>query len=113
VPWFEKEMDYARESLEKVASFAIDRAGERLGQTVHEGIAAASQELREIILGASHEVDSKLDKTSEELHSQRQFTKADVKELVDYAADRLTVVAAASRDPSAAARRRRSSGVLP
>lgn len=89
MPWFEKEMDYARESLEKVASFAIDRAGERLGQTVHEGIAAASQELREIILGASHEVDSKLDKISEELHSQRQFTKADVKELVDYAADRL------------------------
>lgn len=87
--WFEKEMDYARESLEKVADHAIERAGERLGQTVHEGIQLASRELRDIILGASHEVDSKLDKISEELHSQRQFTKSDVKELVDYAADKL------------------------
>lgn len=87
--WFEKEMDYARESLEKVAEHVIDRAGERLGETLHEGIAAASRELREIILGASREVDGKLEKISEELHSQRQFTKSDVKELVDYAAEKL------------------------
>lgn len=87
--WFEKEMDYARESLEKVAEHAIDRAGERLGQTVQEGIAAASRELRDIVMGASREVDSKLDKISEELHNQRQFTKSDVKELVDYAAEKL------------------------
>jgi F0F1-type ATP synthase membrane subunit b/b' len=35
---------------------------------------------------ASREVDAKLEKISEELHSQRHFTKADVQELVDYAA---------------------------
>ncbi|MEO1766861.1 hypothetical protein [Thiobacter aerophilum] len=87
--WFEKEMDYARESLEKVAEHAIAKAGEQLGETVHEGIALASRELRDIIMGASREVDSKLEKISEELHSQRQFTKSDVKELVDYAAERL------------------------
>lgn len=87
--WFEKEMDYARESLEKVAEHAIDRAGEKLGDTLQTGIAVASRELREIILGASREVDSKLEKISEELHNQRQFTKTDVKELVDYAAERL------------------------
>ena len=83
--WFEKEMDYARESLEKVSEHAIERAGERLSDTVLE----ASKELREIVTNASREVDAKLDKISDELHSQRQFTKNDVKELVDYAAERL------------------------
>jgi vacuolar-type H+-ATPase subunit H len=83
--WFEKEMDYARESLEKVSEHAIERAGERLNATVHE----ASKELREIVTGASREVDAKLDKISDELHAQRQFTKSDVKELVDYAAEKL------------------------
>lgn len=83
--WFEKEMDYARESLEKVSEHAIERAGVRLSETVHE----ASKELRDVVLGASREVDAKLDKISEELHSQRQFTKSDVKELVDYAAEKL------------------------
>jgi vacuolar-type H+-ATPase subunit H len=83
--WFEKEMDYARESLEKVSEHAIERAGERLTETVHE----ASKELRDIVVGASREVDAKLDKISDELHSQRQFTKSDVKELVDYAAEKL------------------------
>ena len=86
--WFEKEMDYARESLEKVSEHAIERAGERLSETVREGIGEASKELREIVTDASHEVDAKLDKISEELHSQRQFTKTDVKELVDYAAEK-------------------------
>lgn len=87
--WFEKEMDYARESLEKASEHAIERAGERLNETVREGIGAASKELREIVTGASHEVDAKLDKISDELHAQRQFTKSDVKELVDYAAEKL------------------------
>jgi hypothetical protein len=85
MPWFEKEMDYARQSLEKVSEHAIERAGVRLDATVQE----ASKELREIIVGASREVDTKLDKISDELHSQRQFTKSDVKELVDYAAEKL------------------------
>lgn len=83
--WFEKEMDYARESLEKVSEHAIEQAGVRLNETVHE----ASKELRDIVIGASREVDAKLDKISDELHSQRQFTKSDVKELVDYAAEKL------------------------
>lgn len=83
--WFEKEMDYARESLEKVSEHAIERAGERLNETVQQ----ASREIREIVTDASREVDAKLDKISDELHSQRQFTKSDVKELVDYAAEKL------------------------
>lgn len=87
--WFEKEMDYARESLEQVSRTAIGEAAVRLDDVVREGIAQASGELREVVSGASREVDAKLDKISTELHSQRQFTKDDVKELVDYAADRL------------------------
>lgn len=87
--WFEKEMNYARESLEKVSETAIDRAADKLNGVVSEGIAQASSELREVVNNASRDVDAKLDKISDELHSQRQFTKQDVKELVDYAADKL------------------------
>lgn len=87
--WFEKEMDYARQSLEKVSEDAIERAGGKLGDVVREGISRASGEIREIVEGASRDVDAKLDKISAELHNQRQFTKSDVKELVDYAAERL------------------------
>ena len=87
--WFEKEMDYARESLEQVSRTAIDEAAEKLDGVVREGIVQASGELREVVSGASREVDAKLDKISAELHSQRSLTKDDVKELVDYAADRL------------------------
>lgn len=89
MPWFQDEMDYARLSLEKVSEHAIDKAGEKLSATVREGVELVSRELREIVSDASREVDAKLDKISEELHNQRQFTKADVKELVDYAAERL------------------------
>lgn len=87
--WFEKEMDYARESLEQVSRTAIDLAAEKLNGVVQDGIKEASGELREAVLDASREVDVKLDKISAELHSQRQFTKDDVKELVDYAAGKL------------------------
>jgi len=87
--WFEKEMDYARESLEKVSRTAVEEAGVKLADVMREGIAEASGELREVVSGASREVDAKLDKISAELHSQRQFTKDDVRELVDYAADKL------------------------
>lgn len=87
--WFEKEMDYARESLEQVSRTTIEAAAEKLDGVVRDGIIQASGELREVVLGASHEVDSKLDKISAELHSQRQFTKDDVIELVDYATDKL------------------------
>jgi len=87
--WFQKEMDYARESLEKVSEHAIGEAANKLTTVVRDGIADAGGELREIITGASQDIDAKLDKISLELHDQRQFTKTDVKELVDYAADKL------------------------
>ncbi len=87
--WFQKEMDYARESLEKVSAHAIGEAANKLNTVVRDGIADAGGELREIITDASHDIDAKLDKISLELHDQRQFTKSDVKELVDYAADKL------------------------
>lgn len=87
--WFQKEMDYARESLEKVSAHAIGEAADKLNHVVREGISEASGELREIVTGASQDIDAKLDKISLELHEQRQFTKTDVKELVDYAADKL------------------------
>lgn len=90
--WFEKEMNFAKDSLAQVSEQAIDRAGERLSGVVKEGVSEAGRELREVILHASEEIDAKLDKISQELHNQRQFTKDDVKEMVDYAADRLSTV---------------------
>lgn len=89
--WFQKEMDYARESLEKVSEHAIGEAANKLNAAVRDGIAEAGGELREIITSASQDIDAKLDKISVELHDQRQFTKTDVKELVDYAAEKLGV----------------------
>ncbi len=90
--WFQKEMDYARESLTAVSETAIDKAGERLGGVLSEGVRHAGDELKGVIQDASKEIDAKLDKISSELHNQRQFTKDDVKELVDYAADKLSGV---------------------
>lgn len=90
--WFQKEMDYAKESLAAASQAAIDRAGERLSEVMGEGVRLAGSELRKVVESASREIDAKLDKISEELHSQRQFTKDDVRELVDYAADRLSQV---------------------
>ncbi len=74
---FEKTIDYARESLIAASEAAVERAGERMGQVVDN---------------ASQAIDQKLDKISHELHSQRQFTKDDVRELVDYAALQLSNV---------------------
>lgn len=90
--WFEKEMNYAKDSLAQVSGQAIDRAGERLSGVVKEGVSEAGRELRDVILHASEEIDAKLDKISQELHNQRQFTKDDVREMVDYAADKLSGV---------------------
>ena len=90
--WFEKEMNYAKDSLAQVSEQAIDRAGERLSGVVKDGVSEAGRELRDVILHASEEIDAKLDKISQELHDQRQFTKDDVKEMVDYASDKLSAV---------------------
>lgn len=90
--WFEKEMNFAKDSLAQVSEQAIDRAGERLSGVVKDGVSEAGRELRDVILHASEEIDAKLDKISHELHNQRQFTKDDVKEMVDYAADKLSGV---------------------
>ncbi len=79
--WFQKEIDYAKESLAAASDSAINKAGERL-----------TEALKDVVAGASTEIDHKLDKISTELHNQRQFTKDDVKELVDYAAERLSYV---------------------
>jgi hypothetical protein len=90
--WFEKEMNFAKDSLAEVSQQAIDRAGERLTGVVKDGVAQAGHELREVIQHAGEEIDTKLDKISLELHNQRQFTKDDVREMVDYAADKLSTV---------------------
>jgi hypothetical protein len=74
---FEKTIDYARDSLIAASEAAVDKAGDRLGQVVEN---------------ASQAIDQKLERISEELHSQRSLTKDDVRELVDYAADKLSVV---------------------
>jgi len=90
--WFQKEMDYAKESLAAASESAIDRAAGRLSGVLQDGIRAAGSELKEVVADTSAEIDVKLDKISNELHNQRQFTKDDVKELVDYAGERLSGV---------------------
>lgn len=90
--WFEKDINHARESLAKVSQDSIELAGDKLGNVVKEGAASMGAELRDVIMDASQEIDAKLDKISAELHNQRQFTKDDVREMVDYAADRLGTV---------------------
>ena len=90
---FEKTIDYARESLIAASEAAVDRAGDRLSQVVDN---------------ASQAIDEKLDKISQELHSQRSMTKDDVREMVDYAAERLTVVL----DDRIAAMRRETAGLV-
>ncbi len=87
--WFQKEMDYARDSLKEAAETSIERAGDKLSNVARESIGEASAELREVVLATSREVDAKLDKISQELHAQRSFTKQDIEQLVDYAATRL------------------------
>ena len=88
--WFEKEMNYAREQLTEASRESIALAGDRLGEVVKTGAEQVGAELREVVQTASQEMDAKLDKISAELHNQRQFTKDDVRELVDYAAERFS-----------------------
>lgn len=89
---FEKTIDYARGSLTAASEAAIEKAGDKLGEVVRIGVVQAGDEMREVVAGASRAIDEKLDKISQELHSQRQFTKDDVRELVDYAGEKLSVV---------------------
>lgn len=90
--WFQKEMDYAKDSLAGAAEAAIEKAGDRLTQALEEGVRSAGAELKDVVAGTSSVIDAKLDKISIELHNQRQFTKDDIHGLVDYAADRLSTV---------------------
>jgi len=90
--WFQKEMDYAKDSLAGAAEAAIEKAGDRLTQALEEGVRSAGAELKDVVAGTSSVIDAKLDKISIELHNQRQFTKDDIHGLVDYAAARLSTV---------------------
>lgn len=83
--WVENKLDYAGGRLEH----AVEVAAGELNQVVREGIREAGGELREVVLEASREVDQKLATISDELARQRTFTKTDVKELVDYAAEQM------------------------
>ncbi|MDZ7595346.1 MAG: hypothetical protein U0932_11925 [Thiobacillus sp.] len=89
---FDKTIEHAKDSLAEVSREAIDRASERLSEVVKDGVLQAGTELKDVIWRASQEIDTKLDKISEELHAQRQFTKDDVREMVDYAGERFGTV---------------------
>ncbi len=105
---FEKTIDYARGSLTAASEAAIEKAGDKLGEVVRIGVRQAGEEMRDVVAGASQAIDEKLEKISQELHSQRSLTKDDVRELVDYAADRLSVVL----DDRIAAMRREIAGLV-
>lgn len=82
--WVERKMDYAGGRLEG----SVEHAAEKLSAVIEQGIERAGNELRDVLREGSREIDTKLDKISQELSNQRSFTKNDVRELVDYAADR-------------------------
>lgn len=86
---FDKDIAHARQSLEKVSREAIDRAGDQLDSIVTRGIEQAGAELRQAITHAGRELDDKLSKTVQELHSQRELAKSDLQALVDYSSTRL------------------------
>mgnify|MGYP000844149622 CR=1 FL=1 len=67
---------------------SVEHAAEKLSGVIEQGIDKAGAELRDVLREGSREIDAKLDKISQELSSQRHFTKNDVRDLVDYAADR-------------------------
>jgi len=62
--WFQKEMDYAKESLAAASESVIDRAAGRLSGVLQDGIRAAGSELKEVVADTSAEIDVKLDKIS-------------------------------------------------
>ncbi|RTK98101.1 MAG: hypothetical protein EKK59_08165 [Neisseriaceae bacterium] len=82
--WVERKLDYAGGRLEG----SVEHAAEKLSGVIEQGIDKAGAELRDVLREGSREIDTKLDKISQELSNQRSFTKNDVRELVDYAADR-------------------------
>lgn len=82
--WVERKLDYAGGRLEG----SVEHAAEKLSGVIEQGIDKAGAELRDVLREGSREIDAKLDKISQELSSQRHFTKNDVRDLVDYAADR-------------------------
>jgi len=90
--WFEKEMDYARDNLTAASDSVINRAGDRLDAVMQAAVQQAGSELQAVVGTASKEIDAKLDKISQELHDQRSLTKDDVRDLVDYAAERMSGV---------------------
>jgi hypothetical protein len=90
--FFDKTIEHAKDSLAEVSREAIEHAGERLSDVVKDGVSQAGTELKDVIWQASQEIDAKLDKISDELHAQRQFTKDDVRELVDYAGEKLATL---------------------
>lgn len=87
--WVENKADYVKKNLEEALTSSIDHASVHLTEVVRDGIREAGAELSGVVMSASAEVDAKLDKISAELHEQRSFTKSDIKELVDYATERL------------------------
>ncbi len=86
--WVERKLDYAGGRLEG----SVEHAAEKLSGVIEQGIEKAGSELREVLREGSREIDTKLDKISQELSSQRHFTKNDVRDLVDYAAERFGVM---------------------
>ena len=79
--WVERKLDYAGGRLEG----SVEHAAEKHSGVIEQGIDKAGAELRDVLREGSREIDTKLDKISQELSNQRSFTKNDVRELVDYA----------------------------
>jgi hypothetical protein len=96
--WLKGEIDYAGERLDQTVERGMGRLDGvvregigQVGQELRQVVESAGEELRQVVENSGQEMDTRLERISQELHDQRRFTREDIRELVDYAAERLGV----------------------
>lgn len=87
--WFDKDIQLARQSLEKVSKASIDHASDRLDELVQNAIERIGTELQSAIREAGGELDQRVERIAQELHQQRALIRSDAQALVEQSADTL------------------------
>lgn len=58
---------------------------QQLGDRMDQAVLLAGSQLREVVEHTSNQLDERIRQIGEELHAQRQLTKTDIEQLIDYA----------------------------
>ncbi|MGZ8252120.1 MAG: hypothetical protein ACXW1P_06805, partial [Methylophilaceae bacterium] len=61
---------------------------ELLGDRMDQSVLLAGKQLHDVVERASTQLDARIQQISDEIHDQRQLTKADIEGLIDYATER-------------------------